>query len=302
MAQAPVLVVDRASGALIEERVFGGDALRRIYGDGLAGIALRRLMPHPLVSALYGLVQRRPRSRRRIGRFVADLGIDAGEAELPLERYPSLDAFFSRRLRPGARPIDRAPQVLCAPTDGRALAFADVAGALPIKDHAVDLATLIGQPVPFARAAVLVVRLAPADYHRFHAPCAGVLSTPRKLGGPLHSVHPIALAAGAPSFQNVRQVSRLEGTTFGTVLLVEVGALLVGAIERTRAPGPVDVGDELGVFHFGGSTVVVLADAARLALDRDLLANTDRGLETLVRVGTRVGAHVGRPTGEVSRA
>lgn len=301
-AHAPLLVVDRASGALVEERVFGGDALRRIYGGGLTGVALRRLLPRPLVSALYGRLQRLRRSRGNIAGFVADLGIDAAEAELPLARYPSLDAFFSRRLRPGARPIDHSPGLLCSPADGRALAFPGVAGPLPIKGQGVDLSQLLDEPSPFARAAVLVVRLAPADYHRFHAPCAGVLSVARTVGGPLHSVHPIALAAGAPSFGNYRQVSRIEGTTFGTVLVVEVGALLVGEIERTRAPGPVGVGDELGVFHFGGSTVVVIADAARLAFDPDLIANSAHGLESLVRVGTRVGAHVGRPTGEVSRA
>lgn len=301
-AHAPLLVVDRASGALVEERVFGGDALRRIYGSGLAGVLLRRLMPHPLVSALYGRLQRLPWSRRNIDGFVADLGIDAAEAELPLARYSSLDAFFSRRLRLGARPIDRSPNLLCSPADGRALAFADVAGSLPIKGQHVGLAELLDGPSPFARAAVLVVRLAPADYHRFHAPCSGVRSAARTVGGPLHAVHPIALAAGAPSFLNRRQISRLEGTIFGTVLMVEVGALLVGEIERTRAPGSIDIGDELGVFHFGGSTVVAIADAARLALDEDLVANSARGLETLVRMGTRVGVHVDRPTGEVSRA
>ncbi len=301
MSTAPILVVDRASGALLEERVFGATALRRIYGAGVAGALLRAVMPQPLVSALYGRLQRTSRSRSKIARFVRDLGIDASEAEHPLDAYPSLDAFFARRLRAGVRPVDEAPATLCAPADGRALAFADVRAALPIKGHDVELRELVGAPLPFARAAALVVRLAPADYHRFHAPCAGTLSAPRALGGLLHSVHPIALAAGAPSFANRRQVSTLTGTAFGTVLHVEVGALLVGEIERTRAPGLVDKGDELGTFHFGGSTVVVIADAARLALDDDLIAHSARGLETLVRMGTRVGAHVDPASGDVSR-
>ena len=307
--RAPLLVVDRTTGALVEERVFGAQALRRIYGPGLAGPLLRRLMPHPLVSALYGRLQRLPSSRHKIARFVDTLGIDASEAAAPLDRYRSLDAFFGRRLRDGARPIDASPDALCSPADGRALAYGDVTGQMLIKGSAVSVPALLGGSLPFARATVLIVRLAPADYHRFHAPCAGVLSAPRVLGGTLHSVHPIALAAGAPSFNNRRHVSRLQSSTFAALALVEVGALLVGEIERTRAPGPVDKGDELGLFHFGGSTVVVVADAARLALDDDLLANTARGLETLVRVGTRVGTRVGpqphahgaRPIGDVAR-
>lgn len=301
-ARAPLMFVDRRTGALVEERVFGAEALTRIYGAGLRARLLQRLMPQPVVSALYGRMQRTARSQRKIARFVQDLGIDAAEASRPLGDYRTLDDFFTRRLRDGARPIDAAPDALVSPADGRALAFLGVDEALPIKGRAVRLASLLGEPSPFERAAVLIVRLAPADYHRFHAPCDGVLSAPRELGGLLHSVHPIALAAGAPSFENRRQVSRLHSERFGALFLVEVGALLVGEIERTRAPGQVAKGDELGMFHFGGSTVVVVVDGARLALDADLLENTARGLETRVRVGERVAAHGAGSSGVVARS
>ncbi len=306
---APLLLVDRRTGALVEERVFGGLGLRRIYSGGPASRVLSRVMPHPWVSALYGRLQRTPRSRRKIARFVHDLGVDASEASLPLADYPSLDAFFTRRLRAGARPLDPSPDALVSPADGRALAFVGGEAPLPVKGSTVTLRDLLDRPVPFARAAVLIVRLAPADYHRFHAPCAGVLSAPRAVGGLLHSVHPIALAAGAPSFANRRHVSCLQSARLGELFLVEVGAMLVGEIERTRAAGPVEKGDELGLFHFGGSTVVVVADAARVSLDVDLLGNSARGLETLVRMGERVAAlgagqgqvHDDAPSGVVSR-
>lgn len=302
----PVQFVDRKSGALVTERVFGDSALRRIYGPGFASAALRALMSRPLMSFCYGRLQRRAGSRKKIRGFVDSLGIDASEAERPLDDYATLDEFFTRRLRAGARPIDDEPTRLCSPADGRALAFAglDAGAALPIKGQSLSLATLVGAPLPFARAAVLVVRLAPADYHRFHAPCAGLLSAPRRMGGPLHSVHPRALAAGAPSFANRREVSQLDSQPLGTLLLVEVGAMLVGEIERTRAPGPVAKGEELGMFHFGGSTVVLLADDERVQLDPDLLANSARGLETRVQMGERVGAtrvHAAPPSGEQSR-
>lgn len=302
----PIRFVDRASGALVEERVFGEVALRRIYGPGPGGVLLRALMSRALVSWLYGRLQRRAGSRKKIAGFVESLGIDADEAEHPLGDYATLDAFFTRRLRVDARPVDADPTALCSPADGRALAFADLdaSAPLPIKGQTLSLATLVGGPLPCARAAVLVVRLAPADYHRFHAPCAGVLSAPRRLGGPLHSVHPRALAAGAPSFGNRREVSRLDSEAFGPLLLVDVGAMLVGEIERSRGPGPVEKGEELGLFHFGGSTVVLVADADRVQLDPDLLAHSARGLETRVRMGERVGvarAHGPPPSGEVSR-
>src|SRR5690606_10594103 len=104
--------------------------------------------------------------------------------------------------------------------------------------------------------AALVVRLAPADYHRFHFPESGLAGPARPIPGPLHSVHPIALAGGAPSFRNRRHVTLIETERAGLVAMVEVGALLVGTIEQTYEPGPVTRGDEKGTFRMGGSTVV----------------------------------------------
>lgn len=285
-----VLVRDRASGRIFEERVFGGEALEFLYhgrGKPLVRLLLRRSLPN----RIYGWLQRSPRSRARIADFVESLGIDADEAERPLDAYRSLDEFFTRKLRPGVRPIDPSPDHLVSPADGRLLAFAEVGPELVVKSSRVSLAVLVGDRALSSRyvgGAALVLRLAPADYHRFHFPDDGIASAPRRLPGPLDSVHPIALAAGAPSFRNKRVVTVLDSAAFGPLLLIEVGALLVGTIVQTYRPGPVRRGDEKGYFRFGGSTVVVLAMPGRLTIDSDLLEATAAGLETLVRMGTRL--------------
>jgi phosphatidylserine decarboxylase len=84
-------------------------------------------------------------------------------------------------------------------------------------------------------------------------------------------------------------VSMLSGARCGRILQIEVGALTVGSIVQTYSLGPVTKGQEKGYFHFGGSTVILLAEFKRLVPDEDLLDATAKGLETLVKVGTRIG-------------
>src|SRR5262249_23031056 len=151
---------------------------------------------------------------------------------------------------------------------------------LPVKGAGVPLEDLVLDRVLAARYAggsAAVLRLAPADYHRFHFPDAGRAGPTREIPGPLDSVHPIALESGAPSFLNKRTVSELESEGFGRLLLVEVGALCVGTIVQTYAPGPVARGAEKGYFRFGGSTVVLVAERDALSFDEDLVRTTGEG-------------------------
>jgi phosphatidylserine decarboxylase len=296
-ASAAVRYRDRESGAVVEERVFGGDALRLLYGDRRARLFTDHLLTREPLNHVYGWLQRSPRSRRRIASFVAALGIDPSEAERPLAEYDSLDAFFTRRLKPGARPIDREPDHLVSPADGRVLAIPRLEGGrLSVKRCSIGLAELVGDADLAARylgGAALIVRLAPADYHRFHFPETGLASPSRPAGRGLHSVHPIALAAGAPSFRNKRMVSSVETERFGKLLLVEVGALLVGTIVQTYRPGRVERGAEKGYFRFGGSTVILAIEPGRARVDEDLVAASADGLETYVKMGTRIARRAG---------
>ncbi|RMG18832.1 MAG: phosphatidylserine decarboxylase [Planctomycetota bacterium] len=296
MSNAPseIRYRDRQTGELRTERVFGERELRWFYGNGRVGRWLaERVFARPAFNHLYGLFQRSRFSRRAIPAFVERLGVDVAEAERPVAEYSSLDAFFARRLRPGVRPLDPDPDALLSPADGRALAFEAVGDeGLRVKRSRVGLEELLGDAELARRywgGGALVVRLAPVDYHRFHFPADGVASPSRRLGKVLHSVHPLALAGGAPSFRNKREVALLESERFGALALVEVGAMIVGSIEQTYRPGPVRRGEEKGCFHLGGSTVVVLTEPGRVHFDEDLLAASREELESYVRMGSRVG-------------
>ncbi len=285
---------DRETGTLLEERVFSERELRFFYGGKLGRCLTRFVFSRGPFNTLYGARQRARRSKGKIQAFVERLGIDASEASRPLADYETLDAFFCRTLRPGARPLDPDPNALLSPADGRILVFPELlAGApLTVKRSTVALSQLLGSTDLAARYAggcAVIVRLAPADYHRFHFPATGQASPSRVHGNRLHSVHPIALAAGAPSFRNKRALSTLQTERFGQLCIVEVGAMVVGTIVQTYTPGPVERGDEKGTFRFGGSTVVLLAEPGRLRFDQDLVDTSARGLETFVKCGTRLG-------------
>ncbi len=285
-------VLDRRTGTVFEERIFGGRTLEFLYGDARGRLLTDRVLSGTLAHRLYGWWQRHPSSKRRIPEFVASLGVDASEAEHAVDAYASLDSFFARRLRTGARPIDADARSLVSPADARVLVLPRIgARRLRVKGCDVTLDELVGSPEEARRyedGAALVARLAPADYHRFHFPDGGIASPARLLPGRLHSVHPIALAAGAPSLRNRRMVTALQSDGFGRIVLVEVGALCVGTIVQTYRPGRVERGAEKGIFRFGGSTVILLLEPGVMAFDRDLVEASGRGLETLVRMGTRI--------------
>lgn len=103
-------------------------------------------------------------------------------------------------------------------------------------------------------------------------------------------MHPIALAGGAPSLTNKRALTALDAPGWGRALVVEVGAMLVGTIVQTYRPGPVARGQEKGYFRFGGSTTILVMEPGRVRWDDDLVASSREGVETLVTMGSRIGA------------
>lgn len=289
---APLMYVDRATGALQPEKIYGETELDFLYRT-LPGKWLRALgITHPWFSHLNALPKKWGPQQARIADFAQRYDVNVDEAEYPPGRYRSLDEFFCRRLKPGVRTVDGSPDVLTSPADGRLLAYPIHRGQLlHIKQQQVGIADLL-QDETAARdldnGTALVVRLAPKDYHRFHFPASGWASPARAAGQRLESVHPIALHSGASSFLNKRCITRIDSDAFGRLYMVEVGALTVGTIVQRYQSGNVSKGAEKGYFRFGGSTVVLLWGEQGPVVDADLRANSERGLETLVQYGSRI--------------
>lgn len=284
----PIEYIDRKSGEKIVESVMGDGALRFAYETLLGRTLWPMLFGSKCISALLGRYYDSPRSRRKIPALVSIPGCRAEEAEKPMDAYESFNDFFTRRLKPGARPVGDG---FTSPADGRLRLFlaADAGKPFPLKGAIRNLRHVFGPDVPAGLYDIAVVRLAPVDYHRFHFPCD--CSTPdpvRVIPGRYHSVNPIALLRYPDVYaENERHILPCDAS-FGKFWMVDVGAFGVGTIVQTYAGSTHVKGEEKGYFKFGGSTVIIVAKAGALLFDEDIVRNSSEGLETRVLCGERI--------------
>ena len=252
-------------------------------------VALQYPLPQHALSRLAGRVVRcRWRWFRRlfIGRFVRLFRVDMEEAEQPdIGAYSHFDAFFTRALKPGARPLPRDPGQLASPVDATVSQVGAIDGdrLLQAKGRQFTTEELLGGDAalaaPFHGGQFTTLYLSPRDYHRIHAPLAGRLSTSLYVPGRLFSVNPATTARVPRLFVRNERLVSLFDTAVGPVAVVMVGALLVAGIEtvwggwvtpprgrrlrRQDHAGPdFAQGDELGRFHMGSTVILLLPPGA----------------------------------------
>ncbi len=247
-------------------RVLPREGITRVMGR-LADLRL----PPPMADAVVGL-------------YVRAYRVDLGETVPPDGSFASFDAFFTRPLRGGARPICADPDALVSPADGRLEDAGPVraGGKLKIKGRDYRVADLVGDPAEVARyegGQFAIVYLSPRDYHRVHAPAAGRITLVRSLPGDYFPVNSIGERHVDSLFSTNRRVAIVIDTAAkGRVTVVMVGAMIVGRITVSAIAArdvplgthvvdpalPVAAGDEIGMFHLG-STAVVFVEKDRAA-------------------------------------
>jgi phosphatidylserine decarboxylase len=228
--------------------------------------------------------------------FITKYGMDVDEFAKSVFDFKTFNEFFYRALKPAARPIAPGERVAVLPADGRHLAFGNADGApgYYVKGQKFSVPALLGDAdlaKRFTGAAILISRLCPVDYHRFHFPVAGTPGESRLINGWLYSVSPVALRRNLGYLvENKREITLIESPVFGTVAQVEVGATNVGSIRQSYVPGrAVAKGDEKGFFAFGGSCVITLFQRGRIQFDDDLLASSADAIEIYAKMGERLG-------------
>lgn len=135
-----------------------------------------------------------------------------------------------------------------------------------------------------------VFRLSVDDYHRYIYVDSGKESVRRRIPGVLHTVNPVANDVYPIYKENTREYSLMKSEHFGTLLMMEVGALMVGKIENHPVCDHVDRGQEKGNFAFGGSTIIYMTQKGCVVPDQDLLTNSQEGVETKVQIGSKIGS------------
>ncbi len=289
--------IDRRSGSVCREKIYGRWALSLLYGSS-TGSRIFSFFFLPLFakiswfSSWYGALQRKEESRKKIEPFIQAFDIDVSEFAEPVSSFQSFDAFFTRKLKPESRPIDPRADRIVMPADGRYLVFENIerTDSFYAKGQKFDLASFLQDDAlarRFEGGSMAIVRLCPSDYHRFHFPCDGIPSSAKPIEGDLYSVNPMALRKRFSILsENKRVLTELETRNCGRIAIVEIGAACVGAIHQTYAPGRLaQKGEEKGYFSFGGSCIVLLFEPMRVRFDEDLLRASRRCLETKGSMG-----------------
>lgn len=285
--------IDRSSGEIKTENVPSEGMLKWLYSSPVGKASLHLLFKRKLFSAVGGWYMDSGLSKKRIKRFITEHQIDMTECKIEdASAYSTFNQFFYRELKPEARPVG---DKIVSPADGKIVVFPKLndIGSFFVKGSEFTVASFLQDKnlaTKFENGSMAIVRLAPPDYHRYHFPASGKASESKEIKGHYFSVSPLALQGSLRIFcENKREYTLLESKEYGDIAIVDVGATMVGSIIQTyQANSQVEKGNEKGYFAFGGSTLVLLFEEGKIQFDRDLINNTQNGMETYIRMGENI--------------
>ncbi len=265
-------------------------SLSFLYTTTLGRTCLKFLVK-PSVSKLSGRFLSTKFSTPMIKRFVKKNNIDLSEYEQ--RKFKSYNDFFTRKIADGKRSIDMDKNTFISPCDSKLSVYnISDTSTFKIKDSYYTIQDLLdGNEVykEYENGLCLIFRLAVDDYHRYCYIDNGTKTKNTFIHGELHTVQPIALDNYNIYKRNCREYTTLHTENFDDVIQIEVGALMVGKIVNLHQEYSFKKGEEKGMFEFGGSTIVLLVKENIIDVDNELLENTAKGLETIVKYGERIG-------------
>jgi len=287
------IIIKNRKGELISTNEAQDKCLGFLYCNFFGRLILKLLVCR-FVSKLVGVFMNSRLSTRMIKGFVEKNKIDMTQYEC--KKWRSYNEFFTRKIAEGKREIDSNPHSLISPCDSKLSAYEiNSDSVFYIKNSAYTVSDLLaGAKIAeeYEGGYCLIFRLCVDDYHRYCYFDSGKKSMNIFVRGKLHTVNPIVLDYCNIYARNCREYTVLETENFGKVVQVEVGAMCVGKIKNHHAAHSFTRGEEKGMFEFGGSTVVLLVKKDTVRIDDDILANTADGIETVVKMGEKIGVKV----------
>lgn len=260
-----------------------------LYKTLIGGVVLA-IATRKTISKISSVYMNSKASTKRIDKFIKKNKIDM--TDYPKREYKSFNDFFTRKVIEGKRPISKDRDDLISVADSKLLVYdINEKTEMLIKGKTYTVRDLLRDKKlsnEYKNGKCLVFRLTVDDYHRYSFVDDGTLVRTKKINGILHTVGPIAFKRYRVFKENQREYSVLETKNFGTVIQMEVGALMVGKIVNHDIK-KFKRGEEKGYFLFGGSTVVLFFKENQIEIDRDILKNSRLGLETKVKLGEVIG-------------
>ena len=294
-----ILFHNRYTGSLEEEKVYGGNWLRFIYDNPLGKICLWAMVKRAFFSKWYGWRMNQNGSISKIIPFIQEYALDTKEFADNVSSFRNFNEFFFRKLTHSSRPIEKGSETVVYPADGRHLGFQNVdeTNQVFVKGQKFNLEKLFGSKnlaEQYVGGSLILSRLCPVDYHRFHLPTDGLVKSVELINGYLYSVNPIALRQTLSIFwRNKRYLTLIENENLGKVAVFLVGATCVGSVHLTAQKNQIYAkGDELGYFSFGGSSVITVFQPGVIKLEDELLKVSSRGYEYYAKMGEAMGRFI----------
>lgn len=288
--------IERQTGLKKTEKVYADRFLSFLHRSFFGRCVNNLISKLPWFSYLVGWCQKQGFSKRKINPFVKEFEVKLSDFVVPSDGFKCFNDFFIRKLKPNARPLILGADRAIIPADGRYLLYpkVDEADGFVVKGKKFSLEKLLQSSKlanRYAAGSMVIARLSPIDYHRFHFPCDCTPGPAHLINGFLFSVNPIGIKTNIELFtENKRMITELKTEKFGTIQYIEIGATCVGTIHQTYIPHSFcKKGDEKGYFSFGGSSLILLFEPNALKLDDDLLRESMEHLEILCLMGESLG-------------
>lgn len=263
-------------------------AVNFFYGTKI-GRLLIKIISLPIFSKIMGLFLSSRISKLMIKPFIKKNNIDINLYEQ--KKYKSFNDFFVRKKKNII--IDKNKEMLISPCDAKLTVYdINEFSCFEIKDSFYSLKDLVNNNEiykDFIDGQLLIFRLCKDDYHRYHYIDNGYQEENNFVKGVLNTVRPIAYRKCKVFKRNSREYTILQTENFGNVLEVEVGAVMVGKIKNLHENYKFKKGEEKGMFLFGGSTICLAFQKESIKLDKDILNNSVRNIETIVKCGEKIG-------------
>jgi phosphatidylserine decarboxylase len=298
-----ITFINRAENKQENELVYG-DFLIDFFYKNKIGKNFVNLMINPPISKIVGAYHANTLSSKKIPDFIKKFDININEYEdgsvenQKIEKsYKTFNEFFIRKFKSGKRTFPQAKIEFGAFSEARYLGFDSIDDKLtyPVKGEFLNPEKILENSQYakiFKDGPLLIARLCPVDYHRYHYFDEGKTIEAYNFSGKFHSVNPMAIKVYPNLFiENEKRISILDTKNFGKIAYVEVGAMCVGKIIQSANEKEAHKrGQEKGYFLFGASTVIVIGEPGKLIIDRDIIENTKNKMETYCKLGEKIGA------------